>query len=151
MTIMGFGGISLSVTRGSRNTTSAFKLLSWLGSGETATRLSRRSRRTIWFRSSQVAQAHDWLDRDSRDHPDATRATRLLSAAEVHLLPRIPEIDTYLLAVSEAVTKVLAGDATVEAALQAATQRWEAITEQMGRDRQRAAYRKHLGLDPSLN
>ncbi len=145
LTVLGFGGRSVSVTRASRNARSAFKLLAWLASGDTATQLSSRSHATVWFRRSQRRQAGRWLAGQGGDDL-AGLVTRQLSSESFYLLPRIPGIDGYLKVLGEAVGQAVRGGSTPGEALESATARWEALTESLGRPRQRLAYRRHLGL-----
>ncbi len=142
---MGFSGRVMSVTRTSRNAASAFQLLQWLASGEISTHLSQKSSATMWYRSSQTGQALLWLGGQNADQGVREEITRQLSAEDCFLLPRIPAIDSYLQILAKAVDRAQAGDLTAEQALVSAAEQWEAITEERHRDRQRAAYRKHLG------
>ena len=119
-TMLGYAGRTISVTRCSRNAASAFKLLEWLACGEITNGLSQRS------------------------VPAADLITRQLSQENCFMLPRIPAIDDYLEALAEAVTDEKAAP---KQALQSASEQWEKITTEQGRDRQRAAYRKHLGYE----
>ena len=60
---------------------------------------------------------------------------------------RIPGRDQYLLALDQAVADALAGQ-DARAALETAANRWREITTQLGLEKQRAAYRRSLGLAP---
>ncbi|MCH8840839.1 MAG: hypothetical protein IH831_09240, partial [Planctomycetes bacterium] len=104
LAVLGFGGRLVSVTRASRNATSAFKLLAWLTTGNTATQLSSRSQATVWFRNSQKVQAHRWLA-DRGGEQVARLVTRQLSSDSFYLLPRIPGIDRYLKSLNGAVVR----------------------------------------------
>ncbi len=59
---------------------------------------------------------------------------------------RIPGRQQYLAALDEAVLAALAGGSPVTA-LQQASDRWQQITEKLGADKQKAAYRLSLGLE----
>jgi len=147
--MLGFAGRSASVTRWSRNATSAFKLLGWIASGETASQLSRRSDATCWFRESQVSQARGWLAGGAAEAGDgaARLVTELLLGDRCFLLPRIAGIDDYLESLDNVVGKAVLEGVSAEQALREAADRWNALSERYGKPRQRAAYRKHLGLD----
>jgi multiple sugar transport system substrate-binding protein len=68
---------------------------------------------------------------------------------EAHLIaPRIPCADRYMAVLDAAVAEAVSGASTAEAALSKAAAEWIKITDELGRDKQRAAYRKSLGLDP---
>jgi hypothetical protein len=62
------------------------------------------------------------------------------------LVPRIPGVDEYLAALDEAVDETVRLGAAPQDALAKAAQRWEEITDARGRDSQRPAYWKHLGI-----
>ena len=157
VTLLGFAGRSMSVTRSTRNSSSAFRLLAWLGSEATSTQLSPRSQATAWFRKSQLASAQKWLAEDTGRDAASTLVTKLLASEQSFLLPRIPGIDEYLKKLDEAVSSALEDSPVsgqtqsefAEQTLQQATSHWNAITDHYGRDRQRVAYRRHLGLDDS--
>jgi len=146
-TCLGFAGRMASVSRSSRNAASAFKLLKWLTSGYTATQVSRRSDATLWFRESQISQSNKWLRGRNVSDGVSLIATRLLSGENAYLLPRIPGIDEYLESLDKVVASVLLGDLDEEEALGAVAASWQAITESYGRERQRQAYRRHLGFN----
>lgn len=149
LVFVGFAGRSIAVTRSSRNSSSAFKLLKWLVSESIATQLSPRSEATLWFRKSQIAQAEKWLGKVAEPDQVVSEVTQMLSVADPYLLPRIPGIDEYLAAVEDEIAQSVSSDQAAEAVLVRVVERWNAITERYGRDRQRVAYRRHLGLDDS--
>ena len=144
-TILGFAGRLVSVTSSSRNAASAFKLIPWLTSGTVGTNLSRRSQATLWCRASQVPNARQWFATDSDD--DRVRwLTEGLSRVDVYLVPRIREIDSYLLELEASLEKVVRGDLQAEQALAATEESWNTLTESLGHEEQRAAFNRHLGL-----
>lgn len=145
LAVLGFAGRSASVTTSSRNATSAFKLLAWLASGETATQLGSRSHATVWFRHSQASRADRWLS-DRGGEQTAALVTRLLSSDNYFLLPRLPGIDRYLAVLNEAVGQAIRGVLPPEKALESAGDQWNKLTESLGRSQQLLAYRRHLGL-----
>ena len=140
---LGFAGRSVSVTRATRNSSSAFKLLTWLMSDAVATQVSSKSKATVWFRKSQLAQAGKW----SADQQSAAEVAQLLSSGSYYLLPRIPAVDEYLQMLDEAVVTAIADNQPPAETLANVVQRWNTLTDRYNRDRQRAAYRKHLGFD----
>jgi len=144
---LGFAGRSVSVTRATRNSASAFKLLTWIASESIATQLSPRSRATSWFRKSQVKQARKWLSGGVSDDKTAALVTALLSSEHCYLLPRIPGVDDYLQSLEAAIAKAISEQLPAEKVLSEVRDQWNAVTNHYGRDRQRVAYRKHLGLN----
>ena len=145
LTVLGFAGRTLSVTRGSRNASSAFKLLAWLTTDEVATQLSSRSHATVWFRGSQRRQAKRWLGGRGGDELVGL-VTQQLTSESFYLLPRIPGIDRYLDSLEKAIVQAVGGERSPVEALEAAADQWEALTETLGQEKQRRAYRWHLGL-----
>ncbi len=143
--ICGFAGRLVSVTTGSRNAASAFKLLPWLVSGSTGTQLSQRSNATLWFRASQVSQAGRWFG-EKFDDDRVNWLTQGLSRGDAYLLPRIPGIDQYMTELEAEVQTAVNGEQSAGDALTAVAERWNALTDSLGRDEQRTAFHRHLGL-----
>ncbi len=152
LTFLGFAGRSASVTRATRNSASAFKFLTWMISENIATQLSPRSEATLWFRKSQTQKAKKWLPKNSTDAQTTATLNRLLASDSYYLLPRIPGVDEYLQAMDKTIAQALSQKKTAEqipakkALAKIATQ-WNTLTDRYDRNRQRTAYRKHLGLD----
>jgi len=147
-TLLGWGGRTASVTRATRNSASAFKLLTWLASERTSTQLSPRSRATAWMRKSQLGEAAKWLPQDGAGGEETIAVVNaLLSSQHCFVLPRIPGIDKYLEVIEEEIAASMTSARSAEAVLEQAARRWEELTDRYGRDRQRVAYRKHLGWD----
>lgn len=143
--ILGFAGRLVSVTKSSRNAASAFKLIPWLTSGAVGTDLSRRSQATLWCWASQVAKSASWFDGKIDD--DRIRwLTQQLSQGEAYMLPRIPEIDNYLAELESALREAAHGKQPAGRALAAAEARWDTLTDSLGREQQRMAFNRHLGL-----
>lgn len=164
ITLLGVAGRLASVTTTSRNAATSFKLLLWLGSGETATGISARSRYTLWYRHSQVGVAQRWqagcqgpqlpgqpamtglrAAMGPRQQGVARTVAKVLASEDCFLLPRIPGIDQYLESLANAVRSAIAGE-TATAVLVRAADQWEQITGRLGREGQKLAYRAHLGL-----
>lgn len=139
VTILGFAGRSISVTASSRNAVSAFKLLEYLGSIQTAEQLSKRSDYTAPLRQFGAGLPGEEQLQQSLNSQYRT----------IYLLPRIPGIDAYLAALEAQIQQALTGDANIAETLSATSKQWEEITERLGRERQLVAYRKHLGLTGS--
>lgn len=146
LSILGFSGRMASVTRSTRNATSAFKLLEWLTSGQAATQVSSRSLHTVWFRNSQSRRSERWLQQPGADRI-ASVITELLAAEEHFLLPRISGLDSYLEILSKAIKEAREAKLEPLETLQSVTEQWEALTNQLGREQQKRSYRYHLGLD----
>jgi hypothetical protein len=74
-------------------------------------------------------------------------ADDLLNQQRALVVPRIAGIDEYMAALDVAVNSVVKEAMSPEDALAKAAAKWEEITEARGRDAQRAAYFKHLGVE----
>ena len=69
-----------------------------------------------------------------------------LSGEKCLLIPRIPGVDEYMAALDAAVKSAVFDKVPAKVALRKAADRWNQITDAHGRDRQRQAYLKHLGI-----
>ncbi|MEH2072812.1 MAG: hypothetical protein V7K57_00060 [Nostoc sp.] len=104
------------------------------------------------YRMSQFQNIDSWL----KAGMSSDAANNYLSAISVSLNSpnmvldlRIPHNQQYQLEVLDAVlADFLAGKLTTEKAMEQVEQRWEQITNKVGRESQRAAYRASLGLNP---
>lgn len=147
----------------------ALQLLGWL-SASWGQRVSAASPDTTFYRHSQTAAPEAWVDAGidaaaARSYAELIEQS--LSRPENLLILRVPGTEEYLAALDEAVTSVISGDtaggdATAKppeadakrdqekaaAALAAVAKRWNEITDRLGRDAQRAAYRRSLGVEP---
>ncbi len=150
ITVFPLVGRSVSVTRATRNSASASKLMRWLVSDSIAGQLSPRSSATLWFRKSQERKATQWLPANGAE-VTAASVTALLSSGDAFLLPRIPGIDEYLGSLEESIQAAAEQDQSAANVLGQVAQQWNEITDRLGRDRQRAAYRRHLGLGESAD
>jgi hypothetical protein len=149
ITVLGFSDRMIGVASASRNGASAFQLIAWLASPDISTQLATAGERMMpvrkslvsspaWARSAKPAGAQS----DSAKTVEAA-----LSAEQCLLVPRIPGIDEYLAALDEAVKSAPKDKAAAEAALKKVADEWEQITNAHGRDAQRKAYLKHLGIE----
>ena len=147
--LLGVGDRLIAVTASSRNAASSFKLLAWLASAEVSSQLARTGAGTMPVRKS-LATAPAWYD-SKLNSPERSQLGGLLGtalASPQHLLvPRIPGIDEYLGTIDKAVQDVvLLKNTDPQSALKRAAQEWEAITNRLGREKQREAYLKHLNI-----
>lgn len=147
--LVGMSGRLGSVTAQSKHADVAFQLLAWLSGPQWSQRVCTASGATTLFRSSQVAAGGDWADR--RIGPAGALAyaetvERSLSSADSFGAPRIDGRGRYLTALDRAVRDAVRGKASSAEALEQAAGEWRKITDELGLDRQRAAYRRSLGL-----
>jgi multiple sugar transport system substrate-binding protein len=132
----------------------AFALLAWLSGhdwGASQGSISAASPATTLYRKSQMRNAAAWVDRDTppesvRQYADSVR--NALSRTAHLSVPRIPGHDRYLAALDAAVESAVGGQATAAEALAKAAEVWSQITDELGVDAQRKAYRNSVGLEP---
>lgn len=146
--LLGMAGRVGSVVKGSEHADAAIHLLGWLAGPQWSARISTASRSTTLFRRSQVEIAPQWVEPGlgsaAADYAEAVQ--RSLTAAEFLGAPRLPGRLDYLAALDRAVRAAVAGEASSEDALRTAADEWRKLTEELGVERQRAAYRHSLGL-----
>jgi hypothetical protein len=146
--VLGLGDRLAAVTTASRNAASAFRLLAWLATPDVSTQFARIGDGTMPVRKS-LAESPVWYDSKlgAGERAELGKTSEAaLSGNECLIVPRIPGVDQYMAALDEAVANVVAGQAKPEDALKQAAQKWEKITDTHGRETQRRAYLKHLGI-----
>jgi ABC-type glycerol-3-phosphate transport system substrate-binding protein len=146
--VLGYSDRMAAVTSSTKNAASAFKLLEWLATAEISTQLAAAGDGTLPVRRSLATSANwhgEQRDADERSERAKTLG-EMLSSDRFLIVPRIPSIDDYIKALDEAVTSATNGGVSPQVALQKAARRWAEITETRGRDGQRVAYMKHLGI-----
>jgi ABC-type glycerol-3-phosphate transport system substrate-binding protein len=147
--VLGHSDRMAAVTASSRNAASAFKLLEWLASADISSRLGAADAGLLPVRRSLVS-SEKWYPDHVADEERLKQASALqeaLNSEQVLVIPRIPGIDKYLAVLDSEVKAALDGKVTSQVALDKTAQAWERITDARGRDIQREAYLKHLGLE----
>jgi multiple sugar transport system substrate-binding protein len=160
MCFVGISGRLGGVSANSAFPDEALLLLGWL-SGSWGQRVSAASPETTLFRHSETTAPEAWVNPGidppaARQYAEGVEAS--LSRPASLLTLRIPGQEEYFAALDEAVATVVAEGTTAErsakddaakasAALKSAAQRWNEITERLGREAQRTAYRHSLGLE----
>lgn len=147
--VLGFGDPLVAVSAWSHNAASAFKLIAWLVQADTSTQLARAFTGMLPVRRSLVTSPF-WYD-PALTASQRSELGKLLEAAlsgeRCLFVPRIPGVDEYLAALEQAVKSALNEKIPPAEALESAARSWEQITDAHGREAQRAAYLKHLGID----
>jgi multiple sugar transport system substrate-binding protein len=127
----------------------ALQLLLWLTNQKWGSQVCSQSSATTLFRESSVAGVSSWVeapmpDEAAQDYGEAIASAlgrrQCLSALAIRGRLR------YLAALDAAVRAAVAKEKSPEEALQQAAQDWQKITEELGVDKQKAAYRASLGL-----
>jgi ABC-type glycerol-3-phosphate transport system substrate-binding protein len=149
VTLLGIPGRLGSMTARPDRAEASFALLAWLADWQRATPLGAASRACTLYRQSQVVAPADWLPSatplaQAESYADAVAAS--LSADESLMLLRIPGHQKYMALLDEAVRSAVAGEAAPADALAEAAAVWRQLTDELGADLQRAAYRRSLGL-----
>lgn len=129
----------------------AFNFLAWLTGKQRSAAICSASQHTAPFRQSHVSRARLWVGAtvpaaSSEAYFDAAAAAKSESLWLGGI--RIPGREDYLSALDQAVSDALHGK-DAASALAAAAERWRETTKRLGIARQRAAYLKSLGLEPS--
>lgn len=157
--LLGTRGRLLGVSRSTKNAATAFRLAGWLANRQNASQLAIASDSVANIRTSRSKAADAWREGLGRDFARqvADAQTTSLSARHALMVPRIHQIDRYLDAVDEILEPALkeaaekdsfqAASELAEELLKEVERRWNALTEKIGVDRQREAYRAHLATD----
>lgn len=149
--LIGLAGRLGVVAEGSAHPEAAARFLLWLSSDARSAEVARVSPATTLFRRVHVEQANQWVE-TPMPSPMASRYGELtLEACQTEQwfdAPRIPGRAEYLAALDAAVRRAVLGEQSPADSLTAAAAEWQAITEKLGRDAQREAYSRSLGLAP---
>jgi len=138
------------VSTKSENTDAAFQLLLWLSDSRMSPQVCAASPATTLFRQSNLTSPGQWVEHPAPalaavQYGDATHAA--LSHEQWLGALRIPGRAEYLAALDEAVAAALGDEKPPKEALLQADAKWRKVTERLGVESQRAAYRHGLGLD----
>jgi hypothetical protein len=149
--VLGYSDRLVAVTNSSRNAASAFKLLEWLATSDISSQLASAGDGTLPVRRS-LASSPSWYGSQvpASERDDVAKSLRAaMEQPKCLLFPRIPGVDDYTAALEEAVESAVREGVPPRDALANAAEKWEKITDTLGRDSQRQAYLKHLGIaDP---
>ncbi len=147
--LLGISGRIGCVSAKSKHHDAAWQLLAWLSGPKWSDRVAAESAAVTVYRRSQLNASEQWVD-VSIGGPAALEyaqvVERSLNAEEGLSAPRIPGRRRYLEALDQAVAQAVRDETTSQAALDAAAAAWAEITAELGLERQRAAYRRSLGL-----
>ncbi len=137
------------VTTTSQWPDASLQLLLWLTDEKWSASVCTQSPNTTVFRNSHVSMVSGWVEPPMSD--DAAQqygeavATALERQERLFALP-ITGRPQYLAALDEAVRAAVKKEKSPQEALDGAAEQWKQITEQLGVDQQKAAYRASLGL-----
>jgi hypothetical protein len=146
--ILGLNDRLVAATSNSRNGASAFKLIAWLFSPDISAQLAKVGEQLTSPRKplASAQNSSDAPGSEPNHQSLAERTAAALNSDQSVVLPAIPGMDDYLAALDSAVKAAVDGKLSPQAALENAAKRWDQITDELGRDTQRQAYLKHLGI-----
>ncbi len=128
----------------------AFQLLAWLSDERMSPQISAASPATTLFRKAHLKSPSQWVEK-TISAPSAIQYADATEAALRHEqwlgALRIPGRAEYLKALDEAVTTAVQGKKPAMDALLQADAQWRKITERLGLESQKSAYRHSLGLE----
>jgi multiple sugar transport system substrate-binding protein len=148
--LLATAGRLAALTHSGRRSSDANTMLLWLGGFELGNIVSPTSKATTLFRASQITTARSWVnpqlgDRAAAEYGELLRNTHSQSVWLASI--RIPGRQEYLTALDQAVHRALDGE-PARKSLDEAAARWQQITDKSGRDKQKAAYERSIGLEP---
>ena len=147
--LVGSNGMVASVVASSGRSRIAADLLAWLQDKQISSLLAQESANAGLSQKSHLADPVRWLgDPFSPEHGLAYG--ELLQAAHDQRLGmlalRIPGSDQYLDVLDQAIRDVVADQANAVESLASVAREWNRISDELGRESQRTAYRRSEGL-----
>jgi multiple sugar transport system substrate-binding protein len=149
--LLAVAGRLASVTSNARRPREAAGILQLLTGREWSNQIAPASVATTAFRKSQLKDLTRWVD-DGLTPDACKRYGELLESIQSRsaAMPclRIPGARRYMEVLDDVVARTCQGTVTPHEALTEATAAWQKITEELGVEAQRTAYRHSLGLEP---
>ncbi len=149
--LIGIDGRMAAVVKSSRRQKSAWNLLNQLAGTEMLINLSSASQATAPVRHLQVDQSQRWtglhIEAAAAREYGATIKQALSGTTEL-TSPNFPGQREYMSALSVAIRKVIAGEATSQKALDQVKIEWTVLNEKRGAEKQLKAYARSLGIEP---
>lgn len=145
---LAFGGWVAGVPKNSRHPQAAWDYIQWYSSPENSLHDVVTSNTGINpYRLSHFTNIDAWTQSFSRTAAEYLEVLRAsLDSPNAALDLRIPGFFRYTEAFENGLTRALNGESSVRAALDQVATDWERITDELGRDPQRAIYRASMGL-----
>jgi multiple sugar transport system substrate-binding protein len=136
-----------SVSRQSRRSEAAQGALALLASASWSEQIAPRSYNVTLFRYSHLARPDLWAHLERAAAQQYADAIEQAQQADAWMFSvRIPGRERYLAALDEAVRRAVQGEAAPQEALSQAAAEWRKITDELGVEAQRRAYRRSLGI-----
>lgn len=144
--LLAVAGRLAAVTATAADFREAQSLCLWISGREISPLVSPASSGTAPFRQSHLPEARRWTGGlDAAASRSYAAALQKSTSLQRFVSLRLPGRDEYLAALDAAVLSAVAGDATPEEALAAASAKWQEITAARGLTRQQRALRRDLG------
>ncbi len=150
---LAFGGWTIGVTKFSTHADAAFDFAAYMGSKELAGALATMPNSGV---NPNRASVLDNLDLWIKSGMDKNDAVEYLAAIKQTIQDpnnildlRIPGAFEYFDALDTGVTKAIAGEMKAKDALDQVAKDWDAITDRLGRDKQKKFYSDSLNLPAS--
>lgn len=137
------------VTTASQWPDTSLELLLWLTDKKWSPQVCSQSMNTTLFRSSHVGIASGWVEAPMPDGAAQLYGEAVATALEGRqrlLALSIPGRPRYLAALDAAVRAAVKKEKSPQEALDGVVAQWKQINEELGVERQKAAYRASLGL-----
>jgi multiple sugar transport system substrate-binding protein len=146
---LAFGGWVGAVPKNSRQKDAAWDFIFWYGNLENSLNDVVNSDTGINpYRYSHFTNIDRWTQSFQRDsaaqYLEVIRIS--LESRDVALDLRIPGFNEYTTVFEKEVFRAVTGEVNVSQALDRTASEWEAITDRMGREKQKAIYRSSMGL-----
>ena len=147
---LAFGGWQLAVPGDSRNSEAAWSYVAEVTSPEVSGQAIVTANTGVNpYRLSHYENLDNWsaifTPAEAKSYLTAQRAS--LDAENVALDLRLPGFFSYTEVLEIELSKAIAGQVAPQEALDAIAAEWNKLTDEFGRDNQRAAYRAAMGLD----
>lgn len=149
--LVGLSGRLGVVSSHSAHPEAAAQLLLWLASDDWSDEVARASASTTLFRRIHLQQPGKWVEPPMRSASASQYAEVVVDNCQTEQwfdAPRIPGRADYLAALDAAVARAVRGEASPAESLSQAASEWQSITDRLGRDAQKQAYARSLGLSP---
>jgi multiple sugar transport system substrate-binding protein len=128
----------------------AYQLLFWLSTDRWGRQVCSSTPATTMFRASQLESPQYWVEKPvsaAAAGQYATQTQRALCRTQRLESPRLPGRADYLAALDTAVQQAVRGEKKPDEALREAARRWREITNQLGKEAQKAAYWQSVGIE----
>lgn len=147
--LLGTSGRVGMVTTASQWPDTSLQLLLWLTDKKWSAQVCSQSMNTTLFRGSHVGTASGWVESPmpegaAQQYGEAVATS--LEGRQGLLALGIPGRPRYLAALDAAVRAAVKKEKSPQEALEGVAEQWKQITEELGVEKQKAAYRASLGL-----